>query len=466
MQSFIRSVSLVLVLCLMAGVAGARDYLPDFSDLAAEHSTTVVRVEAEVSADQQRRQMEQWEREMPDLFRHFFGEQMPPMPDQRPRNSQGSGFIISDDGYVVTNHHVIANAENIRVRTSDHRIFHAEVVGTDEQSDIALIKVDASNLPHVEMGDSDALNVGEWVLAIGAPFGMDYSVTAGIVSAKGRSLGERYVPFIQSDVAINPGNSGGPLFNRDGEVIGINSQIYTRSGGFMGMSFAIPSNLVVDIVDQLRETGSVSRGWLGIAMDDSFNDDPELAESFGLDRVVGALVVQVYDGTPARAAGLRPGDLILEYDGRMVTRFSDLAPMVGATRPGTEVDLLVLRNGEEITVPLEVGELPQDERTVVGQAQPEIEQEAGNVLNVRVRELTTDEARALGDGGVFVTDVLPGPAEEAGLREGDIITMIHGQFVTTVEDFEATVSSLPEGRRIAMRIVRDGTTRFISIGLI
>lgn len=465
MQSFMRIGSLVLVLCLMAGVANAREYLPDFSDLAAEHSTTVVRVEAEVSADQQRRQMEQWEREMPDLFRHFFGDQMPPMPEQRPRNSQGSGFIISDDGYVVTNHHVIADAENIRVRTSDHRIFYAEVVGTDEQSDIALIKVDASDLPYVQMGDSDELNVGEWVLAIGAPFGMDYSVTAGIVSAKGRSLGERYVPFIQSDVAINPGNSGGPLFNRNGEVIGINSQIYTRSGGFMGMSFAIPSNLVVDIVDQLRETGSVSRGWLGIAMDDSFNDDPELAESFGLDRVVGALVVQVYDGTPAQDAGLLPGDLILEYDGRLVTRFSDLAPMVGATRPGTEVDLLVLRNGEEITVPLEVGELPQDEQTVVGQAQPEPDQEAGNVLNVRVRELTTDEARALGDGGVFVTDVLPGPAEEAGLREGDIITMIHGQFVTTVEDFEATVSSLPEGRRIAMRIVRDGTTRFISIGL-
>ncbi len=465
MQSFMRIGSLVLVLCLMAGVANARDYLPDFSDLAAEHSTTVVRVEAEVSSDQQRQQMEQWEREMPDLFRHFFGDQMPPMPEQRPRNSQGSGFIISDDGYVVTNHHVIANAENIRVRTSDHRIFHAEVVGTDEQSDIALIKVDASDLPYVEMGDSDALNVGEWVLAIGAPFGMDYSVTAGIVSAKGRSLGERYVPFIQSDVAINPGNSGGPLFNRGGEVIGINSQIYTRSGGFMGMSFAIPSNLVVDIVEQLRENGSVSRGWLGIAMDDSFNDDPELAESFGLDRVVGALVVQVYDGTPARDAGLQPGDLILEYDGRLVTRFSDLAPMVGATRPGTEVDLLVLRNGEEITVPLEVGELPQDERTIVGQAQPEPEQEAGNVLNIRVRELTTDEARALGDGGVFVTDVLEGPAREAGLREGDIITMIHGQFVTTVEDFETTVSGLPEGRRIAMRIVRDGTTRFISIGL-
>lgn len=403
---------------------------------------------------------------MPDLFRHYFGDQMPPMPEQRPRNSQGSGFIISEDGYVVTNHHVIANAENIRVRTSDHRIFDAEVVGTDEQTDIALIKVDASDLPYVEMGDSDALSVGEWVLAIGAPFGMDYSVTAGIVSAKGRSLGERYVPFIQSDVAINPGNSGGPLFNRDGEVIGINSQIYTRSGGFMGMSFAIPSNLVVDIVDQLRETGSVTRGWLGIAMDDSFNDDPELAESFGLDRVVGALVTQVYDGTPAQDAGLRPGDLILEYDGRLVTRFSDLAPMVGATRPGTEVDLLVMRNGEEITVPLEVGELPQDERTIVGQAQPDPDQDAGNVLNVRVRELTADEARALGDGGVFVTDVLPGPAEEAGLREGDIITMIHGQFVTTVEDFETTVSNLPEGRRIAMRIVRDGTTRFISIGLI
>ncbi|WP_240754015.1 DegQ family serine endoprotease [Natronospirillum operosum] len=454
------------MMVLLAGAAHAQQ-LPDFTTLAQEQSASVVRVEADTERQQQSRQMQDpWGREMPEQFRDFFGEQMPGMPrEQQPRRSQGSGFIISEDGYIVTNHHVIANASEVRVRTSDHRIFRAEVVGTDEPSDIAVLKVDAEGLPAVRIGDSDALQVGEWVLAIGAPFGMDYSVTAGIVSAKGRSLGERYVPFIQSDVAINPGNSGGPLFNTDGEVVGINSQIYTRSGGFMGLSFSIPSNLVMDIVDQLQTAGQVSRGWLGIAMDDSYNDDPDLAESFGLERSVGALVVHVYEDTPARAAGLQPGDLILEFDGREVIRFSDLAPMVGATRPGTEVDLLVLRNGEEITLPLEVGELAEQEPTRMGQAQPGVPDEATNPLNILVRDLTREEARDIADGGVMVTEVMPGPAAESGLRSGDIITMIHGQFVTSVEDFERVMANLPEGRRIALRIVRNGTTRFISIGL-
>lgn len=456
----------LLMVVVLAGAAHAQQ-LPDFTTLAQEQSASVVRVEADTERRQQSQQRQDpWGREMPDLFRDFFGEQMPGMPrEQQPRRSQGSGFIISEDGYIVTNHHVIANASEVRVRTSDHRIFRAEVVGTDEPSDIAVLKVDAAGLPAVRIGDSDALRVGEWVLAIGAPFGMDYSVTAGIVSAKGRSLGERYVPFIQSDVAINPGNSGGPLFNTDGEVVGINSQIYTRSGGFMGLSFSIPSNLVMDIVDQLQTAGQVSRGWLGIAMDDSYNDDPDLAESFGLERSVGALVVHVYEDTPARAAGLQPGDLILEFDGREVIRFSDLAPMVGATRPGTEVDLLVLRNGEEITLPLEVGELAEQEPMMMGQAQPGVPDEATNPLNILVRDLTREEARDIADGGVMVTEVMPGPAAESGLRSGDIITMIHGQFVTSVEDFERVMANLPEGRRIALRIVRNGTTRFISIGL-
>lgn len=458
--------AVLLVLLLLAG-AGQAQQLPDFSDLAREQSASVVRVEAESERPSRQQMQDPWGRQMPDLFRDFFGDQVPGMPQQpQPRRSQGSGFIISEDGYIVTNHHVIHNASEVRVRTSDHRIFRAEVVGKDEPSDIAVLKVDADGLPAVRIGDSDALAVGEWVLAIGAPFGMDYSVTAGIVSAKGRSLGERYVPFIQSDVAINPGNSGGPLFNIDGEVVGINSQIYTRSGGFMGLSFAIPSNLVMDIVDQLQTDGRVTRGWLGIAMDDSYNDDPDLAESFGLDRAVGALVVHVYDDTPARDAGLRPGDLILEFDGREVIRYSDLAPMVGATRPGTEVGLLVLRGGEEITLPLKVGALPDDEGMMLGQAQPEQpEREAGNPLNIMVRDLNREEAREIADGGVFVTDVLSGPAEEAGLRVGDIITMIHGQFVTSSEDFDRVMANLPEGRRIALRIIRDGTTRFISIGL-
>ena len=469
MRSLKQVWAVALVWAMAVGTLQAQEHLPDFADLAETHAVSVVRVEAQgPSSRDQRSQMERWEREMPDLFRHFFGDQLPQMPqEQRPRSAQGSGFIVSDDGYVVTNYHVISQAEDIRIRTNDHRIFRAEVVGEDEQSDIALLKVEAKGLPAVTFGDSDALRVGEWVFAIGAPFGMDYSVTAGIVSAKGRSLGERYVPFIQTDVAINPGNSGGPLFNRDGEVVGINSQIYTRSGGFMGLSFSIPSNLVMDIVDQLREEGRVSRGWLGIAMDDSYNDDPDLAESFGLDRPVGALVVQVYDDTPARDAGLQPGDLILEFDGRMVTRFSDLAPMVGTTRPGTTVDLLVLRSGEEITIPLEIGELPSDEQVMLGQQErrAEPEPDTDNVLNIRVRDLSSEEARESQDGGVYVSEVMPGPAADAGLREGDVITMIHSQFVYSVSDFDEVVAALPEGRRIALRIVRNGSTRFISVAL-
>lgn len=459
---------MVLLVMLAAGSVQAQ-MLPDFADLADEHAAAVVRVEAELTtrSRQQIQQMEQWEQQMPELFRHFFGDQMPPMPPgERERQSQGSGFFISSDGYVVTNHHVVANAQNIRVRTNDHRIYRAEVVGSDEQSDVALLKVEAEGVPTVTLGDSDALRVGEWVFAIGAPFGMDYSVTAGIVSAKGRSLGERYVPFIQSDVAINPGSSGGPLFNQNGEVVGINSQIFTRSGGFMGLSFAIPANLAMDIVDQLQVEGTVNRGWLGIAMDSRFNDDPDLAESFGLERSVGALVVQVYEDTPAMDAGLRPGDLILEFDNREVIHFSDLAPMVGATRPGTTVDLTVWRNGEETTMPLEVGMLPDDQGMALGQQQqqqPEIQ--ADNPLRIVVRDLTREERSAIGDSGVYVTEVLEGAGGEAGLEEDDIITMVHGQFVNSVEDFDRVMNELPEGRRVPLRIIRDGNTRFIAVQL-
>ncbi len=469
MQYAARSLGMILILALLSGFSFAQG-VPDFSDLARDNAPSVVRIEAQAERPEQRqRQMEQFERQMPELYRYFFGDQFPggPGPQQRqPRQSQGSGFIISSDGYIVTNHHVIAEATDIRVRTIENQIFPAEIVGTDEQSDIALLKVDATGLPAAEFGDSDELSVGEWVLAIGAPFGMDYSVTAGIVSAKGRSLGERYVPFIQSDVAINPGNSGGPLFNSDGEVVGVNSQIYTRSGGFMGLSFSVPSNLVTDIVAQLRDEGSVSRGWLGIAMDDSYNEDPDLAQSFGLDRPIGALVVQVYEGTPAAEAGLRPGDLILEFDGQEIMRFSDLAPLVGATPPGSEVDLTVLRNGDEITVPLTVGELPEQEPTMMGQNGADPEQApAVNRLNLEVRALSEQEASELGDRGVVVTEVVGDPAETAGFRQGDIITMIHGQFIESTEDFEEVVAGLPENRRIAVRIVRDGVSRFIAVAL-
>ncbi|MFY0664758.1 MAG: Do family serine endopeptidase [Natronospirillum sp.] len=442
--------------------------LPDFVTLAEDYSPSVVRIEAEGEPNRrQQQQMEQWQQQMPEMFRYFFGDQMPNQPNQppqpQPRRSQGSGFIISSDGYVVTNHHVIAGANSVRVRLDDQRSFAAEVIGTDEQSDLALLKVEATNLPSLSFGDSDSLRVGEWVLAIGAPFGMDYSVTAGIVSAKGRSLGDRYVPFIQTDVAINPGNSGGPLFNTQGQVIGINSQIYTRSGGFMGLSFAIPSNMAMDIIDQLRDSGVVARGWLGIAMDSNYNDDPMLAESFGLDRPVGALVQHVYDGTPAEDAGLIPGDLILSFDSREIRRYTDLAPMVGATRPGTVVDLEVVRNGERVILPLRIGAFPEDEQQVVARAAPT--PDIDNPLKVRVRDLTQGEARTVQERGVVIDEVFDGPALEADLRQGDVITMMHGQFVRTKAEFDAVADELPSGRRVALRIIRDGAVRFVSVAL-
>ncbi len=452
---------------LWVGLPAHAQQLPAFADLVREQSASVVRIDARGERGSEQSAQDPRSQQMPDFFREFFGEQLQPRPQTpQPRRSQGSGFIISEDGFIVTNHHVIADATEIRVRTSDHRIFRAELIGTDEPSDVALLKIEAAGLPAVRIGDSDALAVGDWVLAIGAPFGMDYSVTAGIVSAKGRSLGERYVPFIQSDVAINPGNSGGPLFNIDGEVIGINSQIYTRSGGFMGLSFSIPSSLVMDIVAQLQDTGRVERGWLGISMDDRYNDDPDLAESLGLDRAVGALVSQVYDNTPAREGGLMPGDLILQYEGRDIIRFSDLAPLVGATRPGHEAELKIVRNGEEQLLTLVIGALPADGGMQLGQARPKPEPvDPENPLNVVVRDLTADQQRIFTDGGVEVVEVFAGPAQEAGLRVGDVITMVHGSFVTSAEDFQQKMDRLPSNRRIALRIVRDGTTRFISVAI-
>lgn len=441
--------------------------LPAFADLAREQSASVVRIDARGGSSVGQSTPDQPSQQMPELFREFFGEQFQPRPQtMQSRRSQGSGFIISSDGFIVTNHHVIAGATEIRVRTSDHRIFRAQLIGTDEPSDIALLKIEAAELPAVRIGDSDSLSVGDWVLAIGAPFGMDYSVTAGIVSAKGRSLGERYVPFIQSDVAINPGNSGGPLFNIEGEVIGINSQIYTRSGGFMGLSFSIPVSLVMDIVAQLQDTGQVQRGWLGIAMDDRYNEDPDLAESLGMDRAVGALVAQVYDNTPARSGGLLPGDLILQYDEREIIRYSDLAPLVGATRPGSNAELTILRNGQEQQIILQIGALPTDGGEPLGQARPQPKTvDPDNPLNILVRDLNPEQQRAFPEGGVEVVDVVDGPALDAGLRAGDIITMIHGSFVISVEDFQQKMNRLPSNRRIALRIVRDGTTRFISVAV-
>jgi len=342
--------------------------LPDFTGMVEKYSPAVVNI----STKQSRSVRRQLRRDfmIPDLpedspfnefFRRFFGEDGGGEPKDKKFNthSLGSGFIISQDGYVLTNNHVVEEADEIIIRLSDRREFEAQVIGTDRQSDTALLKINAQGLPVVSLGKSSKLKVGEWVLAIGSPFGFDHSVTAGIVSAKGRSLpSENYVPFIQTDVAINPGNSGGPLFNLDGEVVGVNSQIYSRTGGFMGLSFAIPIEVAMNVADQLRDTGRVSRGWLGVLIQDVTR---ELADSFGMDHPRGALVSRVLPDSPAQAAQLQPGDIILKYNGTKLDNSTELPPLVGQSPVGEMARLTLLRQGKKLKVEVTIGELPEEE---------------------------------------------------------------------------------------------------------
>lgn len=460
------------VLMLFAGWVQAAN-LPDFKSLVKEASPAVVNISTiqkktahEFSQFNSPFQGPDFE-QMPEIFRHFFR-----MPDQRgdgrsPRKapqSLGSGFIISGDGYILTNNHVVEGAAEVIVRLSDRRELKAEIVGTDKRTDMALLKVDADDLPTVPLGSSEALEVGEWVLAIGSPFGFDHTVTAGIVSAKERALAnETYVPFIQTDVAINPGNSGGPLFNLDGKVVGINSQIYTRSGGFMGLSFAIPIDVAMEVAEQLKEQGFVSRGWLGVIIQEVNKD---LAESFGLDRPAGALVAKVLPGSPAEAGGLQEGDVITRFNGRDIILSSDLPHMVGRVQPGKTAHLSVVRGGDRKTVRLKIGELPSDDAMKVGQRQGHSPVPAANRLQIQVKPLTAELSEQWRvDGGVVVDKVEQGPGASAGLRDGDIITMMYGQQINDMDDFRQVVKSLPSGRAIPMRIVRRGSPLFLPLKL-
>lgn len=345
---------------LMAAAAPAVQ-LPDFTSLIEANSPAVVNISTTHKVNGQIGGQYDIPEDSPfgELFRHYFGEGgIPPM--QQEAVSLGSGFIISRDGYVVTNHHVVADADEILVRLSDKRELPAEVIGSDKYSDVALLKLKAGNLPVVQIGDAGSIKVGAWVLAIGSPFGFDHSVTAGIVSAKGRSLpNANYVPFIQTDVAINPGNSGGPLFDLNGKVIGINSQIYSRTGGFMGLSFAIPIDVAMDVVQQLKDKGEVSRGWLGVQIQAVTLD---LAESFGLKKPVGALVAQVIDDTPAEKAGIRAGDVIVQFNGEDIEDSSSLTPLVGRVAVGTVARIKILREGKYKTLDVTIEKLPSGER--------------------------------------------------------------------------------------------------------
>jgi serine protease Do len=445
--------------------------LPDFTELVEEHSPAVVNISTVMHAKSAvNRGLPQGVfpgvtpedlEQIPEFLKHFFGGQL--RRDQAPRESQsmGSGFIVSEDGYVLTNNHVIEGADEITVRLSDRRELVATLIGADARSDLAVLKIEAEDLPVVDIGRSADLKAGEWVFAIGSPFGFDYTVTAGIVSAVGRSLpSENYVPFIQTDVAINPGNSGGPLFNLDGEVVGINSQIYTRSGGFMGVSFAIPVDVAMEVVNQLKEKGAVSRGWLGVLIQEVNKD---LAESFGLKTPHGALVAQVVPGSPAEEGGLLQGDIITKYNDHKIKRSSDLPHLVGRTHIGENSRLEVVRAGKHTTVIVEIGELPSEQgRTLPAKKSKSM----SNRFNVDVALLDeTSRKRLQVSNGVVVVRVGEGAAQSAGIRPDDVISNINNQSIKTMKDFNSIVESLPSGKAIPMLIVRQGNPSFVVIKL-
>ena len=453
-------VTLGLILIAASQIASAS--LPDFATIVEETSPAVVKIIAQAKAPSvaDREQLEELE-QLPDALRRFFQDREPQMPRA---GGTGSGFIISKEGYIVTNHHVVAQADEVIVRLSDRREFDATVIGTDQRSDLALLQVDATDLPFLQLGKSSELRVGAWVLAIGSPFGLDYSVTAGIVSAKGRSLpterGENYVPFIQTDVAINPGNSGGPLFNLQGEVVGVNSQIFTRSGGSIGLSFAIPSKVVRNIIEQLKVNGEVVRGWLGVSIQ---NVDRTLAESFDLDRPRGALVAQVGKDSPAERAGIESGDIIVEVDGEQIEVSADLPHVIGLIAPGLKVPVSVIREGKERSIRVEIGALEANEvPSVVAKAS-----EPGTLqaLGMVVRELQeTDENPSGLRGGVLVTKVDDeSAADESGVRAGDILTRFGRTPISRLADMESAIEQIKPGDSVSLRLIRQGSPQFIGI---
>lgn len=435
--------------------------LPDFTEIVESASPAVVKILVEYESENPRYQ-EQLE-ELPEYLRRFFDFRGgPPVP--RERAGMGSGFIISEDGYVVTNNHVVENARQVVVRLPDRQEFDAEVIGTDPRSDLAVLKIDGRRLPTLSLAEDGDVKVGQWVLAIGSPFSLDFSVTAGIVSALGRSLptetGDNYVPFIQTDVAINPGNSGGPLFNLSGEVIGVNSQIFTRSGGSIGLSFAIPTSVVRNVVAQIQETGGVERGWLGVSIQDV---DRNLADSFGLDRPRGALIAQVGQDSPAERAGLQSGDIIVSFAEETIDTSADLPHVVGLIAPGTEVTAVIVREGEEQTIRVEVGGLGADEvaRVTTGVA-------ADGSLSLLGMTIIEAEPAMLSDlglaGGVVISEVeSDSPADQAGVRAGDILTRFGSQPVSRVDDLSEVADDLAPGSSVPARLIRGRSPLFIGI---
>lgn len=460
--------ALLLATLLSWQSAFARE-LPDFTELVEEAAPGVVNISTSRAMPDRPQPFEGFGgQEIPDIFRHFFGDRFPAPPggggpgSSQERHSLGSGFIISNDGYILTNAHVVEGADEILVRLNDRRELAAELIGADTQTDVALLKVEAADLPTLRMGDSDALRVGEWVAAIGSPFGFDHSVTAGIISAINRTLPrDAYVPFIQTDVAINPGNSGGPLFNLDGEVVGINAQIFTRSGGFMGVSFAIPINVAMDVASQLRDDGRVRRGWLGVMIQPVSRD---LAESFGMDSASGALIADLDPEGPAAQAGLRAGDIVIEVDGEEVERSRNLPRLIGRVTPGNDAELTIMRDGEREEVSVTIGDWPDSDEPAQARSG---DSNAQARLGLAVAELDDAERQRLGiSNGVLVRDVAPGgAAAEAGIRPGDILVSLDHHAVESVSQLRELVESLPSDRAVPVRLYREGRSLFVALRL-
>ena len=457
------------MVCLLwvPGSVLARD-LPDFTNLIEEKSKAVVKITTEARVNTRSQQFPgQQEFDIPEPFRRFFELDPRQAPPERPIGGIGSGFIISKDGYVLTNNHVVEGADSINVQLIDRREYIAEVVGTDPRSDLALLKIDGENLPFLTFAKPNDIKVGEWVIAIGSPFNLDFSASKGIVSAIGRSIGNgdngNYIPFIQTDVAINPGNSGGPLFNLDGEVVGINAQIYTRSGGFMGLSFAIPTSVALTVVDQLKSKGHVDRGWLGVSIRDVNRDE---AIAFGLKKPTGALVEQLVRGGPAEEYGLRPGDVIVKFNGVDIEESGDLPHVVGQTPPGEKVPVRIVREKRERTMDIVIGTLETNAQ--VGQALPERPSQPQEVetgrLGVAVENLPDDIRETLeSKGGVVVARVeSDSPAAKAGIRRGDVIVLIDWKDVSDVNSYRDIVNNLPSGQLLTLRLFRQGAPTFIT----
>ena len=470
--------SFFISLLLSFNVSAAMSGLPDFTQLVEKYSDAVVNISTTQKIKNRSGSLHQQIPGMPqdgplgDLFRRFFEKQnykknsdtkeskYSYVRTAQKNNSLGSGFIIDSDGYVVTNHHVIKDADEIIVRLKDRRELKATVVGSDARSDIALLKVEADNLPVVNIGSSSNLKVGSWVMAIGSPFGFDHSVSVGVVSATGRTLpSESYVPFIQTDVAINPGNSGGPLFNLDGEVIGINSQIYSRTGGFMGLSFAIPVNVAKDIVEQLKQNGHAKWGWLGVLIQDV---NKELAESFGMKKPMGAVVLRVMDETPAKKAGIEVGDVITHFNNNTITRSSDLPLAVGRSPIGSNVKVRIIRDGKQKRLNVKIAELPAEDELAQSNNKPK--ETKSNRLKMEVATLTKEQKqRANIDNGLLVQSVEEGAASRAGIRRGDILIKLNGKKIKNTKQFLSIVKKLPEDKWVRVLIQRSGSPQFLPL---